>query len=330
MAVDPGPGRPDVKKRYVAELRKLIGGPLKTWRVVARVPARAGSASRDFTLVGLRFRSMAEEELVALKRDLCRSVGPRARSNMDRICREFESLYGRDLTCTVDVQARDGNGAFLVAQELIADRLDCLAGIAALFRDPEDGESDPRNWGGPRVAVELRGDEAIASMFAKDASEVELTAIVMHKAHSDVRRLLRLIVKPQQRDGERRLRRALRWLGRSHRATSEVSAYLNGIIAFETLLKGASEGGIGAGLRLRYAQIQGASHAVRRRIWETMGGNMYDKRSAIVHAREDGADYDELVQLWIAVQSAITAFIERGFHLKNEAAIARWFEDQML
>ncbi|MCW5803949.1 MAG: hypothetical protein KIT31_16360 [Deltaproteobacteria bacterium] len=329
MAVDPGPGRPEIKKRYIAELHKLIGGKLKKWRVVARVPARAASTTRDFTLVGLRFRAMASEEQVVLKRDLSRVVGPHARANLDILCQEFGSLYGRDLSCTVDVVARDSNTAFIVARELIADRLDCLAGIAAACGNLTHDASDPRNWGGPRLVLELRGDAAFASPFGEDPTDVQLDHITENMDHPHMRRFLRLIDKPVRRDGERRLRGALRWLGRSHRASSEVSAYLNGVIAFETLLKGSNEGGIGAGLRLRYAQLKGTTRAERRRLLEGVG-SVYDKRSAIVHAREDSVDYDELLQLWSVVQGAIVAFVARGFHLKNEAAIATWFEDQVL
>lgn len=329
MAVDVGSGRRAIRSRYRELLESQIGGPLKKWRVVARAPARFRGGVLDFALVGLRFRSMGEQQLVALKQHLRRGVGTVARARMDLICREFETLQGRDLTCMVDVEARNADVAFLISRELIADRLDCLAGVAALCREPRIGASDPRDWGDSRIALELHGNEAQGTLFPRDPSEVDLSDIVASRNDARIRTLLRLIAKPNRRDGERRLRTALRWYGRSHRATSEVTAYLHGMIAFETLLKGANEGGIGAGLRLRYAQLRGTTRAVRRRLKDEFG-DLYDKRSAIVHARDDQVDYAELVQLRTVVQSAMSAYMLRGFHRKDEAAIARWFEDQAL
>jgi hypothetical protein len=128
--------------------------------------------------------------------------------------------------------------------------------------------------------------------------------------------------------------RAIRWLGRSRRARTEVAAYVNACIAYETLLQGNKGLGTGYSLRLRCAQLIGKTRSVRRQVFDGDFVDdvvkMYEMRSTIMHGNRHGLDLDQLVAFWSLLNYVILAFFERGFHKKSHAEIERWFEDQCL
>lgn len=332
MAVDAGPGRTEIKKRFALLFHEQLGANRVPWRVIARVPARGPAGTYNFSIGGLKFLGLPPEQHAVLKRRVRRAIAREFADQLDDLVGHFSSLRGRDLICTVDVEAADKDRAFLVAQELITDRLDLLAGISALCRKPSKRETDPRRWGGPRIAFPLKGRTATVPRFPPSPDEVDLTELYERRNHPTVRKLLRLIDKRTRTDGERRLLGTLRWLGRSHRAPNEETAYLLAVIAFETILKGnkeGKEGGIGQGLSLRYAQLRGRTRSVRRKLLASVGP-LYGKRSAIVHAREGSVNFAELSALWSVVNVTTFAFLERRFHRLSNAQINTWFEDQNL
>lgn len=327
MGVDAGPGRATIQRRYRQDLEAQIGGSLKRWRIVTHVPARL-LAPKEATLAGLTFRCMTDDQKAKLAVQLRRDLRRKASAEGDPI-EEFEHLRGFDVVCIANVQAPNLETAFLVAQELIDDRLDCIAGIVALLRDPSDRANDPRRWAGPRIAIELGAAQGQAHFGGTDPHEVELTDVAQADDDPNVKRLLRLVTATSLREGELRLLQTIRWLGRSRRARTEVSAYVYAAIAYETILKGNNKLGIAYGLRLRCAQLLGKNRRVRRELFEGVG-DFYDKRSTIVHANRHGLDLDELVAFWSLLNHIILAYVERGFARKGDAEIERWFEDQIL
>jgi hypothetical protein len=207
--------------------------------------------------------------------------------------------------------------------------LDYMAGVAALFTEPSEGRTDPRRWGGPRIAFELGSERGHGPLFPRDPHEVDLDKVLEARRSGTGRLLLGLLKKKNLHGGERRLLRALRWLGRSHRAPNEETAYLHSLIAFEALLKGDNEQGVAKGLGLRYAQLRGKTRAARRNLLGAVG-ELYDTRSAIVHARETGVTLGELMELWGILNMTVAAFLSRGFHRRSDDEIAAWFQDQSL
>lgn len=329
MGHDPGTGHAKIKREYSDRFRTELGHGKSTWKVVARVPALL-QGTHDARLVGIRFRSMTVPQLAALRRELTRDLRRKGVLKVDPIAAAgFEHLSGRDVTATITIEAPDVDTAQILAHELIDDRLDCLAGVLALMRDPKDGKTDPRRRAGPRLAIDRATGSARGAFAGLDSADVELTRLVEARRAAQVRLLLRLIERGARKTGERRLLDAIRWLGRSHRARSEVEAYLNGAVAYETLLAGRSEAGISYTLRLRCAQLLGRTRDVRRRLLRTTQ-DFYSVRSEIVHGARHGVQLDELVEFWRLLNQAILAYMERGFHRRSIDEIDRWFEDQVL
>ncbi|MDB4963965.1 MAG: hypothetical protein JWP01_3964 [Myxococcales bacterium] len=327
MAVDPGPGRAAIRHRCRQQLELQIGSTMRRWRVASHVPARL-RFPHEIRLLGLTFRCMTDDQKKKLD-SLLRHGLKRRKSTPGQPIEDFEHLQGADVVCIADVEAPDLETAFIVAQELIDDRLDCIAGIAALLREPGDRSNDPRRWAGPRIAIELGAARGQAHVGGTAPHEVDLTVIAEDRQHRDVKRLLRLVTNSSPREGELRLLRAIRWLGRSRRARTEIDAYLNASVAYETVLQGSNKLGIGFGLRLRCAQLLATNRRARRHLFENVG-NYYEKRSMIVHANRHTLDLDELVGFWSLLNHIIRAYMQRGFSRKTEAEIERWFEDQSL
>lgn len=327
MATDLGPGRAAIKHKYITELRKQLGENVRQWKIVSRVAAHL-SGHDDVRLVGVRFRSMTEEQQDHLRRHFRRALGANKQHAND-MADEFKHLIGQDVTCEVDVEARDATLAFITAQELMTDRLELLAGIAALLRKPDDRENDPLRRAGPWIAIEIGAGSGRAHFGGLDSNQVDLTTVVEAMNLPAVRRLLRLVEKKAPTEGERRLLNALRWSGRSRRADNEITAYLYAVIAYETILGSRSAIGISYGLRLRCAHLLGTNRVKRREILQNVK-DLYDKRSAIVHAGVAGIDLSELIGAWSLLNSVILAFIKRGLHRRTDAEIDEWFEDQIL
>jgi hypothetical protein len=329
MGQDPGTGHATIKRDYSERFRAKLGHGKRTWKVVARVPALL-QGTHDARLVGIRFRSMTGPQMAAIKRELTRDLRRKGASKLDPMeTSGFQYLNGRDVTATVFIEASDVDTAQILADELIDDRLDCLAGVLALTRDPKEGKTDPRRRAGPRLAIDSVTGSARGAFAGLDSADVELTRLVESRRAAQVIVLLRLIERGPRKSGERRLLNAIRWLGRSHRARSEVEAYVNGAVAYETLLAGRSEAGISYTLRLRSAQLLGRTRDVRRRLLRTTQ-DFYSVRSEIVHGTRHGVQLDELIEFWRLLNRVILAYMKRGFHRRSIDEIDRWFEDQVL
>lgn len=329
IAVDAGPGRAEIQRRYAQLLRSKIKEEMRPWRIIVQVPARLQGVD-NVRLAGLRFRSMTDEQKRTLQLQIARVVRRPHRSRISPLM-GFQDLIGLDVTCTVDVEAPDAALAFVVAQELIDERLDCLAGVLALTREAKDPRNDPLRRGGPRLAIDLKKGQASAQFLGINANDVELSTLAESRSEPQLKRLLRMIARSPRHSGERRLLDAIRWLGRSHRAPTEIMAYTFAAIAYETILKTNARRDISYWLRLRCAQLLGTNRDSRRRLLHAkLVKELYDKRSTVVHANDHRVDLDELVNLWALLNHVVLAYMERGFHRKSEEDIERWFEDQTL
>lgn len=334
MKVDPGPGRRAIQRKFRQHFEDQLGGPMRRFRIVAHVPARL-LQPYEVQLGNLTFRCMTDEQKGQLAVQLRRALKRRRSAPGDPI-EGFEHLRGRDVVCITDVKAPDLETASIVAQELIDDGLDAIAGILALLRDAGARDNDPRRWAGPRIAIELGAAKAKAYLGGLNPHEVDLTDLAQWRTDPNVRRLLRLAMANAPRDEQRsrhdgpfRLQQAIQWLGRSRRARTEIAAYVYACIAFETLLQSDKKLGIGYSLRLRCAQLLEKNRSARRRVFERID-DLYERRSTIMHGNRHNVGIDELIAFWSLLNNVIRAFIERGFHKKRHAEIERWFEDQCL
>ncbi|WP_437810793.1 hypothetical protein [Sorangium sp. So ce1078] len=125
---------------------------------------------------------------------------------------------------------------------------------------------------------------------------------------------------------------AFRWAGQAAIEGDPERALLLYIIALESILTSPdAKGGVASRMRHRVRYLLADTIEDRRYLWRLVG-ELYEKRSNIVHKGKSDVTEADLRQVRDVTKSAAVELLtgDRFVRMRTNAELERWFDDQML